>query len=162
MRLPRIHVYFQIFSQCRYRYSTNTNVFTVRHTNTYIQTPLAFNMLMWGWLRLARIYRWLAHNLHCHLPYTWQSQVGGVLVLRTFQLVPQYIKESLSKLAEVVSIALCPCFLARNIVFLVLKLPMHIAGSKMVYYSQLSIPTSATRRRTPGTCSIRMATSGAP
>ena len=60
---------------------------------------------------------------------------GGVLVLRTFQLVPQYIKESLSKLAEVVSIALCPCFLARNIVFLVLKLPMHIAGSKIIIHS---------------------------
>ena len=25
------------FSQCGYRYSTNTNVFTVRHTNRYIQ-----------------------------------------------------------------------------------------------------------------------------
>ena len=40
-----------------YRYSTNTNVFTVWRTNTYIhtyiQTLLAFNTLMWGSLRLA-------------------------------------------------------------------------------------------------------------
>ena len=74
VRLPR--VYFP-----QHGYSTNMNVFTVRHTNTYIhiyiqihtyiqciygatyeyiqhtyiQTPLAFNMLMWGSLRLAPI-----------------------------------------------------------------------------------------------------------
>ena len=50
------------FSQRDYRYSTNTK-FTVRRTNTYthtyihiyIQTPLAFNTLMWGSLRFAPI-----------------------------------------------------------------------------------------------------------
>ena len=42
------------------------------------------------------------------------------------------------------------------------KVTIHIAGSKIVYYSQLSIPTSAARRMTPGVRSIKTAMSGAP
>ena len=55
--LPYITSLFSNFSQRDYRYSTNTNVFTVQCTNTYIyiQTPLAFNTFMWGLLRLAPI-----------------------------------------------------------------------------------------------------------
>ena len=55
------------FSQRDYRYSTNTK-FTVRRTNTYIhtyiQTPLAFNTLMWGSLRLAPITKYM-HIVLC-------------------------------------------------------------------------------------------------
>ena len=36
------------FSQRGYRYSTNMNVYTVQHINTYIQALLAFNTSMWG------------------------------------------------------------------------------------------------------------------
>jgi len=55
MRLLRNTHAFSNFSQCGYCYSTNTNLLMVWRTNTYIYIPLAFNMLMWGSLRLAPI-----------------------------------------------------------------------------------------------------------
>ena len=55
MRLPRNTRAFSNFSQCGYCYSTNANLLMVQCTNTYIHTPLAFNMLMRGSLRLAPI-----------------------------------------------------------------------------------------------------------
>ena len=63
---------FSNFSQRDYRYSMNTK-FTVRRTNTYthtyIQTPLAFNTLMWGSLRLAPIILYL---ISCyHMTFMW-------------------------------------------------------------------------------------------
>ena len=43
VRLLRNTCVFSDFSQYRYCQSTNTNVFTIQHTNSYIQTPLPFN-----------------------------------------------------------------------------------------------------------------------
>ena len=56
--------YFQTLSQRDNRYSTNTKL-TVWRTNTYIQTPLALNTLMWGSFRLAPI-KW----------QTWPQNIG--------------------------------------------------------------------------------------
>ena len=62
VRLPRNTRVFSHFSRrCRYRYSTNTNVFTVRRTNTYKHAYIqadrhqlhSTGTLMWGSLRLT-------------------------------------------------------------------------------------------------------------
>ena len=70
VRLPRNPPVFSDFSQHGYRYSTNTNVFTVQHTNTYIQTYIHTDT-NWGSLRLVPITSTsLSRQWHKITPYS--------------------------------------------------------------------------------------------
>ena len=92
-RLPRkyMHVHFQVFSQCRYHYSQQNYECicgtTFEYIHMCIQTPLAFNTLMWGSLRLVPIFFDLAIKresklaIHTNILYCkWQNVKNKVTV----------------------------------------------------------------------------------